>query len=228
MKTIRQVISESPLFSSLPETHLSEIEELVIEKDFDKGDAIFFEGDQGIGFYLIAKGQVKVYKLSTEGKEKILHIFSDGEPFGEVAVFSGKNFPANAEAIVKSHLLFFPRSSFVDLISGNPSLSLNMLAVLAKRLNQFAVQIENLTLKDVPVRLATYLSYLCEESDEVDCVRLTISKGQLASLLGTIPETLSRIFSKMSSQKLISVDGSKIDILDCQGLEELAERGKFE
>ena len=101
-----------------------------------------------------------------------------------------------------------------------------MLAVLSKRLRQFTVQIENLSLKEVPGRLAAYLVYLAEEQGRDDTVILNISKGQLASLLGTIPETLSRILTRMNSQGLIEVKDRTISLLDCHGLEELAEKGK--
>jgi CRP/FNR family transcriptional regulator len=100
-----------------------------------------------------------------------------------------------------------------------------MLAVLSRRLRDFTVQIENLSLKEVPGRLATYLVYLMKEQQNDRQVTLIISKGQLASLLGTIPETLSRIFSKMSAQGLIAVDGRTIDILDREGIAALAEQG---
>ena len=89
-----------------------------------------------------------------------------------------------------------------------------MLAVLSLRLRRFATQIENLSLKEVPARLANYLIYLSEEQGGRDEVTLEISKGQLASLLGTIPETLSRIFGKMSEEGLIKVNGKVISLLD--------------
>ena len=71
--------------------------------------------------------------------------------------------------------------------------------------------------------MAAYLIYLAEEQGRRDSVKLHISKGQLASLLGTIPETLSRIFAKMSAQNLIQVYGRDINLLDFTGLEALAE-----
>ena len=226
MKKKIDILSETPLFSGLPENQLREIEQIAIDKLFKKGESIFIEGDDGNGFYVVVEGRIKIYKVSSEGKEQILHIFGTGEPFGEVPVFTGKPFPANAESLVKSRLLFFPRKAFVDLISENPSLALNMLAVLSTRLRRFTVQIENLSLKEVPSRLAAYLIYLAEEQERKDSVKLHISKGQLASLLGTIPETLSRIFAKMSAQNLIQVTGRDISLIDLAGLEDLAEHGK--
>ncbi len=226
MEKILKIISNIPLFNGLPDGQLREIEHITIDRYFDKSEIIFSEGDDGDGFYVVMEGMVKIFKVSSEGKEQILHILGPGEPFGEVPVFSGQSFPANSEAIAKSRLLFFQRAAIVDLISANPSLALNMLAVLSMRLRQFTVQIENLSLREVPARLAAYLIYLSEVQGKEDSVSLEISKGQLASLLGTIPETLSRIFARMNRQGLIEVKDRHIRLLNRNKLEELALHGK--
>ncbi len=228
MKDYRKLLSESILFNELPEEHINAILSIAVEKKASSGELIFSDGDPGNGFYIAADGLVKVYKLSPDGKEQILHMFGPGEPFGEVPVFSGKAFPANAETVKKSDLLFFPKQAFVNLITESPSIALNMLAVLAKRLRQFTVQVENLSLKEVPARLAGYFLLLSEEQGNTEMVELKISKGQLASFLGTIPETLSRMLKKMSDQGLIEVDGRKIRLVDFDGLIDLADSGKLD
>lgn len=212
------VISSSLLFEGLPPKQLENIASIAQEKMFQRGETIFFEGDEGIGFYMIGEGKVKIYKVSSSGKEHILHIFGGGEPFGEVPVFHGQPFPATAEALMKTRTIFFPRDKFVKMVEANPSIALSMLAVLSMRLRRFAGQIENLSLKEVPARLAGYLLYLSSEQQGNNEVELDISKGQLASLLGTIPETLSRIFARMSDEGLILVNGRRISILDRQAL----------
>ena len=226
MENILNIISAIPLFNGLPDDQLNAIREIAVEKQFNKGQTIFSEGDQTKGFFVVVEGRVKIYKVSSEGKEQILHIFETGQSFGEVTVFTGQQLPANAQTLAKTRLLFFPRRAFIDLISANPSLALNLLAIMSKKLRQFAAQIENLSLKEIPARLASYLIYLSEEQDTENAVTLNVSKGQLASLLGTIPETLSRIFAKLSGQNLIRVEGPKITLLDRQGIENLAEHGK--
>ena len=219
-------ISGSLLFKGLPEEQLKKVKGIAVERYFNRGEVIFSEGHEADGFYIVAQGRVKIYKVSVDGKEQILHIFGPCEPFGEVPVFSGQQFPAYAQALAKSRLLFFPKSAFVDLVTANPSLAMNILAVLSLRLRQFTVQIENLSLKEVPGRLAAYLIYLAEEEGKEDSVTLSISKAQLAGILGTIPETLSRIFAKMNSQNLIEVKERNIKLLNPSGLKELAEHGK--
>ena len=212
------IIKSTSLFEGLSGEEVETISKLIFEKKHGKGETIFFEGDEADGFYIVSSGQIKVFKINPMGKEHILHIFGPGEPVGEVPVFSKQPFPANAEALVKSSTLFFPRKDFVALIENNPSIALNMLAVLSRRLRQFATQIENLSLKEVPARLAGYLLYIAKEQKNEGVVQLPVSKGQLASLLGTIPETLSRIFARMSDEGLIQVEGRSITILDRQGL----------
>lgn len=215
----KRVIAESVLFSGLSDEELDKVVAIATVKTFARGESIFFEGDDGDGFYMVLDGRVKIFKMSLDGKEQILHIFGPGEPFGEVPVFHGQPFPANALALIKSRLLFFPRREFVTLVTGNPSLALNMLAMLSLRLRRFANQIESLSLKEVPGRLAAYLVYLTEEQGSTTQVTLDIPKGQLASLLGTIPETLSRIFARMTEEGLIRVEGRTIYIDDFAGLQ---------
>jgi len=220
------VLHRTPLFSGLAPRERLEVRGIAATRAFAKGEIIFSEGDPGDGFHVIMEGQVKVFKVSSEGKEQILHLLGPTEPFGEAAVFFGRRFPASSQALTQAQTLFFPRSAFVELIGRQPSLALNMLAVLSLRLHQFADQVEDLSLKEVPGRLAGYLLFLAQAQNNPGRVQLAISKGHLASLLGTIPETLSRIFAKMSDQGLIRVAGRTIDVLDPPKLKALAREGK--
>jgi len=223
---IVETLSSIPLFLGLPENQLVELSRIVVDKRFKRGDIIFSEGDEGIGFYIVISGKIKIYKISPDGKEQILHILGAGEPFGEIALMGEQFYPAHAEAMDKSRIFFFPKVPFASLIKQNPSLALNMIAILFFRLHEFTVMIESLSLKDVPTRLADYLIYLSERNGGVSELKLDIPKTQLANLLGTIPETLSRIFAKMTKQGLIKTDGPNIKILDYHALKELSTAEK--
>jgi len=218
-------IARIPLFEGLPSDQLEDLAMIVTDQVFRKGETIFSEGEDGNGFFVVISGRVKIFKLSAEGKEQILHFFDAGEPFGEVPVFAGQHFPAHAEAMEESRIFFFPRKSFVELIKRNPSLALNMLAVLSRRLRRFTALIDDLSLKEVPGRLAVYLLYLSDQKKGAKNLDLTITKAQLAGLLGTIPETLSRILGKLSSQGLIETDGRRIRILNADALRDLVDSG---
>ncbi len=223
-----EFLKKTPMFAGLPDNQLKALSDIIISKDYSRGETIFSEGDEGNGFYITKSGSVKIFKLSFEGKEQILHIYGAGEPFGEVAVFTGIPFPANSVALKKSTVLFFEGKKFTELLIKDPSLSLNLLGVLSIRLKQFTVQVENLSLKEVPGRLAEHLIWLSNDQKNTKEVTLEISKGQLASLLGTIPETLSRILGKMNTESLIEVHGKKIIILDYENLVSLSKVGRLE
>ncbi|MCX7816866.1 MAG: Crp/Fnr family transcriptional regulator [Syntrophales bacterium] len=227
IRKTRDILAKSQLFGGLPLEHIAELEKIAIRKQYKKGEIIFHDDDEGTGFYLIAEGRVSVYKLSADGKEKILHILEEGDTLGVVPVFSGRSFPANASAITKSCLLFFNRTDFVRLISNKPSLVMNMLALFAARLREFTLQVENLALKEIPGRLASYLLYLAQEQGNGNLVQLNISKTQLANLLGTGPESLSRVLGNLKKRKLIAEKGNIIQLLDLDALRELAEGGKI-
>lgn len=235
MDSILKIIQSTPLFDGLEATYLNSIASIAQTRSCKKGETIFNEGEECNGFYVVEKGTVKIFKISFGGKEQILHIYGAGKPFGEVPVFTGRNFPASAMAISNSDLVFFPRRAFVLLITENPSLALNMLAVLSMRLHQFTVMVENLALKEVPARLASYLLILAEEQksqkseqtdkhknfpaiDQRQVLTLPVSKNQLAGLLGTTPETISRVFGKFSTDQIIDVDRNVITITDMEQL----------
>jgi CRP/FNR family transcriptional regulator, dissimilatory nitrate respiration regulator len=222
-------IARIPLFAGLPQEQLLELSRIVITRSYAKGQMIFSEGEEADGFYVLATGRVKIFKLSWEGKEQILHIFEPGEPFGEVPVFfGGGKFPAHAEALERGEALFFPKDAFESVVRKDPTIALKMLAVLSHRLKQFAKLIEDLSLKEVPQRLAAHLLYLGKQGADLSGqVELDISKAQLASLLGTIPETLSRILNKMTAQGLIEVQGRRIKLVNSRALEEIESGGRL-
>lgn len=226
MERTLAALSRIPLFSGLSRKQLLEFQAISRERSFGRGEWIFSDGDEGEGFFVILSGGVKIFKLSPSGKEQILHLFGPGDSFGEVAVFEGGPFPANAQALQETQVLFFPRAAFRDLLKDHPELALKLLADLSRKLREFTRQIEGLALKEIPSRLAVYLLLLAREQGGTPEVTLSISKGELANLLGTIPETLSRIFARLSAQGLIQVAGRRITLLDPAGLEELAQAGK--
>jgi len=224
---IADQVAEIPLFKGLPSEHLQDLASIVQEIAVPRNHLIFSDGDEADGFYVVIQGRVKIFKLSFDGKEQIIHIFGEHEPFGEVPVFQGGRFPAHAQSLENSRLFFFPRKAFVSLIKRNPAVALNMLAVLSRRLRGMASMIEDLALKEAPARLAAYLLLMSKKHGEADEVKLDISKTQLASLIGATPETVSRILGKLAQQGMIETQGPLITILDKSSLEALAVEGKF-
>lgn len=216
-------MGQSTLFRGLPEDELRQLERISEAREYEKGDVLFHEGMEGVGFYVVASGQVKVFKMSFDGREQILHILGTGDPLGEVPVFAGQTYPANAQALTKACLFFFPRQKLIALYKESPSLAMNMLAVLSRRLREFTILIENLSLKEIPQRLATYLLHQHSLRPVSSRVKLDVTKGVLSNILGTSQETLSRVLNKLSQEGLIDVHGKEISILQHERLQELAD-----
>jgi CRP/FNR family transcriptional regulator len=224
---ILSFVANVPLFKGLPAEQLGRIAWIAVPRAYGRGEIVFSDGEEADGFYVPMRGRIKIFKLSPEGKEQVLHIMGFQEPIGEAAVFSGGRFPAHAQAIEESFLIFFPAPAFVELTRHDPTLSMNMLALLSRRLKQFAGLVEQLSLKEVPGRLASYLIYISDRAGGTALIELDIPKTLLANVLGTIPETISRVLGKMASEGLIEVEGRRIRLLDRKNLEELSQGVSF-
>jgi len=218
---IRPCIKRCPLFAGATDQDLDRLLDVGRIRAAQKGELLFSEGDMAAGFFVVASGKVKIYKLSPEGKERILHIVHPCTTFAEAAIFGDGLYPAYAEPLESSTLVFFGKSDFLNLLHQDAQIAINMIGGLSRFLRQFAGQIEDLTFKDVPARLARYLLNLA--GDETDHFDLPITKSQLASNLGTVSETLSRTFRKLSDDEILSVRGKTITFLDRDRLEDLAE-----
>ncbi|MCB9480469.1 MAG: Crp/Fnr family transcriptional regulator [Desulfobacteraceae bacterium] len=202
------------MFKSFTDEQIKELIKISSIKTYDNNQMIFFENDPACGFFLIKKGKVKIFKMSEDGKEQILHIFGKGEPFGEAAVFSNTDFPANAQAVVKSEIIYIPKTDLHEIFRKDPSTVMNILAVLSLRLKEFTKLIENLTLKELPERLALYILNQEKTQGKKNRIVLEFSKGQLAKILGTTQETLSRTLGRLSKAGIILVDKREIIILN--------------
>jgi CRP/FNR family transcriptional regulator len=220
------LLRRCPLFAGLKEEDLRKIRMIASPRQIGKKEVLFSDGEEAKGFYVILSGKIKLYKISSEGKEQILHVVSAPDAFAEAALFLEGSYPAFAEALIDSQLLFFPKRDFIQLIEKNPQLSINMIVSLSHFLRRFASLIEELSLKEVSSRIAKYLIDLsiksAKEGRVPKAVELDLSKTQLASKLGTISETLSRTLAKMKAKGIIDVEKNKISILNREALEELA------
>ena len=219
---IAQALRKTPLFANLSPGDLDRIGRIVSLRRVAKREAVFRDGDTAEGFFVVASGSVKVFKLSEDGKEQVLHILEAGQSFAEATIFEGGTFPANAEALSDSEILFLPKRPFIELLEGSPKLALRMLASLSKWLKRMTDLVENLALRDVETRLVLYLSEGLKEqgvplADGAE-YELPVGKNVLASRLGTVPETFSRTLRRLQEEGTIDVRGRRIRILKASRL----------
>jgi CRP/FNR family transcriptional regulator len=183
------------------------------------------ETDPAHAFYVIVTGQVKLYKSSPEGKEQTLYLLRPGDPFGMCTAFAIDSFPANAMALEESGVLMIPGPVMETVATSEPRLLMNIIQILSDRLKESMTLIESLSLKEIPQRLASFLLHaLTRERDrETNRLELTITQRELAKILGSTPEALSRAVRKMSNAGILAMDGRTIRILDREALDDLAE-----
>jgi CRP/FNR family transcriptional regulator len=214
---IRKFLSDTFLFNSFAEKELNLLESSTSLKRVQKGEQIFSEGLDASAFFIVVSGKVKIYKVSPDGKEHTLHIHGPGDLVAEAAIFDSMVYPASCMALEDSALVRISREAFLNLIKRHPELALKMMSSYSKRLRQFVAKIEELSLKDIKSRLAGYLL-----KNGTTVCRLKYSKKELSSLLGTIPETLSRSLAFLKQRGLIVEKNNLIIIPDPDKLRLLA------
>ncbi len=213
----------SPLFKDFSPADVNRVAERCFFREFEEGQILFHEGDEAAAFYVIASGQVKVFKESVDGRELIIKIMREGDLVGEAAALAGFPYPATAQALGAAAAVEVPRREFASLVQNEPGLALNIIAALSVRLNQISAILEKLTLKDVPARLASYLLERAATDAEGDeYVELDVTKTSLAAALGTVPETLSRTLRRFVDAGLVASEGRRIYILDKASLHLIA------
>ncbi len=213
------------LCHGLDKSELDTLARIAVVRKVVSGEVLFLEGDPAAGFFVLLSGRVRIYKASPEGKEFTLHHIGPGQMFAEAVLFRGSTYPANAAAVENSLVAFFPKEKFISLISTSPRISMKMLSSLSGFIRQFNQQVEDLSLKEVSARLASYFLKKAAGSGS-NVFILDISKSELARMLGTISATLSRNLKKMKELGIVRVDGQTITILDMDRLASLAGDNK--
>ena len=214
----------APLFSALDD---AAVEKLLLRCHRIRraaGTVLFGPTEAAERFFVVLAGRVKLYKLSAKGDEQILHLYGSGNCFGEAAVLVGRRYPAFAEVTEDATLLSVGRKELREAIEANPELAMGMLAGMSIKLREFNRLIEDLSLKEVPARLAGALLRMARDAGS-RTFRLQQTKRELAGQIGTAAETLSRALGKLKAAGLVEVRGSQITILDPDGLADAAGSG---
>ena len=217
-------LERNPLFSSLSPEILNGIISESHRIQGKKCQDLFSAGDRADAFFYLVEGWVKLYRINREGEETIIHVIAPGETFAEAAVFgSHRKYPVNAQCIEDCTLLAIPRSSFVERFAVNPDLALHILGAIAARQRYLIQQIEQLTVKDAPQRIGTFLLRLCRpDQNGLVVIDLPYDKSLISRRLNIQPETFSRALKKLESYG-VAPDGHKIIIKDPDKLASFCE-----
>ncbi len=213
-----------PMFSGLNEEALDRISAISIMRSYEKGRIIFMEGEPGEAFFYVKSGRIKIAKLSTDGREHILHIYGKGHVFAEVTLFSKVPYPATAEVIEDAEIGMIRNSDLEKLIAKDSILALDLIRFLNSRLIEAQNKVRNLALHDTYARTAQAVIKLAEEhgkktKDGIE-LDLNLSRQELANIVGTTRETCIRALMTFKKEKAIEIDKNIITIINIEKLME--------
>lgn len=210
------------LFQNLERVELEEISNILKSRSYEKNSIIVSEGSDALETYIVKFGKVKIYKTDANGREVIMAIKGSGKPFAEALLFTGGKYPATVKAMEDTDVYVIDNGELEGIVENCPRLSLNLIKVMSKRLLRSQQRVREFATDDVYMRLARELLYMAQvygvavgDGIEID---LSLNREELAGLIGTTRETVSRALSRFSKENSIELVGKKIRIVDAKKL----------
>ena len=198
-------------FEQLEPSAVAYLADQLVRRTYSAGALIFMEGDPANGMWMIEAGRVKVYKLSQEGGEHVLHLLGEGDTFNDIAALDRGRNPANAAALGDVVLWFLPSDALEEAILNNSGLALRVIRVLAARVRSLVGQIESLALYSVVVRLARFL---IDQAENPALSGPGVTQIAIAAHLATTPQTISNALHALEDAGTIQFDRHQIVIVD--------------
>ncbi|MEN8168985.1 MAG: Crp/Fnr family transcriptional regulator [Pseudomonadota bacterium] len=226
MLTQEQHFRENHLFSALSDEQMERLSAATTKKSLAQAAHLFEAGSRADEFYLVSQGQIKLYRLSPAGQEKVIEIIRPGQTFAEALMFRDiPVYPVNAQALANVELYAIKNAAFIEILRESVDVCFRVMADISVRLKHHLNEIDALTLQNASLRVVNYLSHLIPSCDN-EAVEITLpaAKNIIASRLSITPETLSRILSTLSSKGLISVEGLHIKVHDVDGMRSYGTR----
>jgi CRP-like cAMP-binding protein len=205
---VLQVLKTADLFKEMSDETLSAVARHASVRSFSRGDILFLEGSRGTSFFLLAGGGVRLYKTSADGREITVRIIQPFEVFAEVILFENEHYPVNAAAISAGSTLEIPRVFFLSLLD-TADFRNEFIGLLMRKQRFLAERILYLTSYDVEER---FFRFIIERFGRKGHYEVDISKKEIASAIGTIPETLSRMILRLKQQGVLTWEGSSLHI----------------
>jgi CRP/FNR family transcriptional regulator len=213
---IVESLKKSEIFSSLKDEELKKISTLFEKINFKNNETIFVEGDPSDKFYLVAEGSVKILKHTMMGKDIILEMMSPGDIFGGVAVLDRKPFPASAQAMESTTVIWISRQNLLKIIEEYPILKLEIVKYFSDKLRDAHEMLKNIATERVEKRVASLLLKLSEkvgtEDGDYRKIDFPLTRQEIAEMVGTTVETCIRTISKLQKNGLIKSSNGRISI----------------
>lgn len=210
------------LFRRLSEAQLERVSRRAHRLRLDEGQALFEQGDPAQRFYFVLSGQIKLFRLSPAGNEKVIDLVMPGNTFAEALMFlESPRYPVGAQALEASEVISLDAGDFAEMLSGSVKTCFLLMADMSQRLRGLIGEIDHLTLQSATCRVAGYL--LAQVPADGEEFALQVPKQILASRLSVKPETFSRIIKQLSIREILEVRGSRVRIRDREALRRIAD-----
>ncbi len=219
MTIIAETFRKWPFFSQLGEDELAKVASCVYERTFRRGEVILLEGEAPQAVYFIVHGQVRIYRLSSEGREQVLKRLGPGGAFNLVPVLDGGPNPASAMAWTDVTVCAIERGHFVRIVRQHPKVAMAVLADFAAKLRHMTALVEDLSLRTVGARLA---KLLLTQAAEEEAAPRRMTQQEMAAQLGTVREVVGRALAELEREGLIRMERHRIVIVDRAGLKSRA------
>ncbi|MBF0622198.1 MAG: Crp/Fnr family transcriptional regulator [Magnetococcales bacterium] len=215
-----RTLGRSPLFSALTKLQLEQVQKHARVLQFGAGEVLFHHKDPAKRFYFLREGQIKLFRVSANGMEKIMELIVAGEFFATAVMFmEGRTYPVSAETLSKCQVYGFENRVFLDVLRESPETCFRIMGEMSRRLRNQVVEIDTLSMQSASSRLAIYLL----NQMEGNVITLGAPKRIVAARLSIQPETFSRIFRTLKSKSVIEERGRIIQVLDHEALQAFAE-----
>ncbi|MEH6908451.1 MULTISPECIES: Crp/Fnr family transcriptional regulator [Neobacillus] len=225
IEEIKKVLSVFTLFRELNDFEITKISDIAITREWKKQSHVFLQGDPLENVYFIYDGKIKIYKSDINGKEQIVAIAKKGEMFPHVGFFRKGDYPAYAEVLEPSTLIAIPISKFETVLIENPELCIKVFKVLGEKIVDLQNRLEEQILNNTYEQIIKLLIRLAqkhgkEQEDGTILLKSEFTNKDLANMIGTTRETISRTLTKMKKDELIEVDDEGNMIVDVEILME--------
>lgn len=217
------IARKSPLLRTIPPQIVDTLLATAKVQEFSRGATIFLQGERAKAVYVVVEGWVKLYRISPNGSEAVVSVFTKGASFGEGVAFRNDNYPVTAEAATDCRLISIPVDTILNLIRTSPEIAIAILSSAFMHLHSLVAQVEQLKARTGAQRLAEFLLDLAPCKEGACEVTLPYDKALIAGRLGLKPESLSRAFAKLREHG-VTVKLNRAIIDDVEALNELANQ----
>ena len=220
-----EFLAKVPIFEGLTPEQLQPLEAKMRPRKFQRGEVVFHQDDPGDRMHILVLGRVRISLDSDDGREKDVAVLQPGECFGEMAILDGSNRSAKATAVEEIETLVLMREDFLEFIREYPEVAAHTTAVLTNRLRSANQMMGDLAFLDVPTRVAKQLIELAKKQLEGatpdGAIEISIGQDELARLVGSSRETVSRALTSYRRMGLLTTSHRRISITDFGGLERM-------